>query len=240
MEIPAHTPDDIPSAYSKYYSRLADEFINLIKPLHPSTVLEAGVGQGQLTLPLLRKLPAKTKVIGVDASRGAYAGWVDELAFKAKKAGIRNRIRLVKADVRSIRSIRRASVDVIVSNELICDLSQERQLMRAFQEFHRLLRPGGKMIHGEWTSQAEDKIQGLTVKHWPTWNPDQIFSQLEQVGFRDIRATYFDTTINFGDQAAINELLTWGASPNMIRKNSRAIKKNGIRLPFEHIIDCRR
>jgi SAM-dependent methyltransferase len=240
MEITAHTPYDIPSAYSKYYSRLADEFIRLIKPLHPSTVLEAGVGQGQLTLPLLGRLPAKTKVIGVDSSRGAYAGWVDELAFNANEAGFRKRIHLIKADARSIRSMKQASVDVIVSNELICDLPQERQLIRAFQEFHRLLRPGGKMIHGEWTSQAEDRIQGLTIKHWPTWNPDQVFSQLEKVGFCDIRATYFDTTISFGYQAALNELLTWGTSPNMIRKNSRTIKNNGIRLPFEHIIDCSR
>jgi ubiquinone/menaquinone biosynthesis C-methylase UbiE len=240
MEIRAVTPEDIPQAYLDYYSRLADMFIRLIRPLRPRTILEAGCGEGQLTLPLLRRLPTDTKFIGVDSSKGSYVGWLDELALRASQAGFARRIRLVKADVRNITSIRPESIDVVISNELICDLPQERQLAKALKEFQRILRRGGKMIHGEWASPLEDNPRSLMVKHWPAWNPDQIFSQLERFKFHDVKATYFDTTIKFEREAALRELRTWGASPRIVRGNRRAIMQRGMRLPFEHIIDCRK
>ncbi len=240
MEICAGTPEDIPRAYLHYYSRLADVFIRLIRPLRPRTILEAGCGEGQLTLPLLRRLPTDTKFIGVDSSKGSYVGWLDELALKANQAGFAKRIRLVKADVRNITSIKPETIDVIISNELICDLPQERQLARALKEFRRILRRGGKMIHGEWASPLEHKSRSLMVKHLPAWNPDQIFSQLERFRFHDVRATYFQTTIKFEYEAALSELRTWGASQRTIHRNHSAIKQRGMRLPFEHIIECRK
>ena len=240
MEINAESPRDIPSAYSLYYSRLADTFVRLSKPLHPRTILEAGCGKGQLTLPLIKRLPTKIRLIGVDSSKGPYSGWLEELAFKVETRRLANRIRLVKADVRNLERIRDASIDLIVSNELVCDLVKEHQLRRAFQEFYRVLKPGGKMIHGEWSSSPKTRPQHFGITHWPNWNPDQLFSQLERLNFHHIGATYFETTIKFGYWAALEELRTWGASETTIRKSHSTIEKKGIHLPFEHIIECRK
>ena len=240
MEINAESPRDIPRAYSLYYSRLADTFVRLSKPLHPRTVLEAGCGKGQLTLPLINRLPPRTRLIGVDSSKGPYAGWLEELATKVETKKLANRIRIVKADARNLNGIRDASIDLIVSNELVCDLPKEHHLERAFQEFYRVLKPGGKMIHGEWSSSPKASPQNLRITHWPNWNPDQLFTQLERLNFHDIRATYFETTIKFGYKAALEELRTWGASETTIQKSHGTIKKNGIHLPFQHIIECRK
>ena len=234
VEIEARSTADIDHAYSLYYSRLADVFCDLLGPQEPPVLLEAGCGRGQLTIPLLRKLP-RTRLVCVDSSRGPYVGWLKDLANKIGQFKLSERIRLVKADVRQMDTIRSGSVDALVSNELICDLTRPNQLERALDEFHRVLRPGGLMIHGEWSSWQEGQTRGLTVKHSPAWNLDQLFALLAQNGFHNIRAYHFDTTIRFGHYAAIAELRTWGATAKVAEKRILGDHKS-MRLPFEHIV----
>ncbi len=240
MEIRANNPADIPIAYSRYYALLADVFSRMIKPGRPQIILEVGCGKGQLTLPLLDRLPRKTRLIGVDSSRGPYTRWLDELELRVDQRRLADRVHLVKADARNMRSISRASIDTLVSNELVCDLPREHQLEKALKEFRRVLRPGGKMIHGEWSSSPYLKDQPFMAEHWPTWNPDQLFNQLQRLDYRGVKVTYFDTTIWFRDKAAIEEVRTWGASPKLIKSHDRALKRSGIRLPFDHLIECKK
>ncbi len=240
MEINAKNPEDIPRAYSLYYSRMAETFNQLIKLNRPRVILEAGCGRGQLTLPLLKNLPAKTKLIGVDSSKGPYAGWLEELQLRVTQLGFADRVQLVQADVRKISRIRSETIDAIISNELICDLPQESQLKEALSEFHRVLRPGGPMVHGEWSSFPENRAQSLMIKHWPSWNPDQLFRIMTKAGYQDFSTIYFDETILFEYRAAVEELRSWGASASMIKRNDRILRRRGIQLPFEHIVRCRK
>jgi len=240
MEIIAENPEDIPRAYSLYYSRMAETFSHLIKPSHPRVILEAGCGRGQLTLPLLKNLPAKTKLIGVDSSRGPYAGWLEELQVRVDQLGLADRVQLVQADVREMSLIRSETIDAIISNELLCDLPRESQLKEALSEFRRVLRPGGLMVHGEWSSFPENKEQSLMIKHWPSWNPDQLFRIVTKAGYHSFLTTYFDQIIVFHHKAAVEELRSWGASASMIKRNDRILRRRGIQLPFEHIVRCRK
>ncbi len=240
MEIKAENTGDIASAYSLYYSRLADVFCRLIKRQSPRLILEGGCGKGQLTFPLLERLPRQTKLIGIDSSAGPYSGWLAELREQSGKLGFADRINLVEADVRKMTTIRTESIDAIVSNELLCDLPQERELAKALGEFHRVLRPGGLMVHGEWSSVPENRAKSFILKHWPTWNPDQLFLLTKREGFVEFQTTYFETTIRFSYTAAMEEVRTWGGSPRLISKNARRIREYGIQLPFEHIVRCRK
>jgi len=233
--INAESPADIHHAYSVYYSRLADVFFSLKKPLKPRVLLEAGCGRGQLTIPLLRKLRKSTRLICVDSSRGPYVGWLDDLARKIARLKLSERVRLVKTDVRKMSAVGSGSVDALVSNELICDLTTPNELERALKEFYRVLRTGGLMIHGEWSSWQEGSSEGLTVKHSPAWSLDRLFALLTQSGFHDIRAYNFDTTIRFGHFAAIEELRSWGAAAKLVEKRILADRRL-LRLPFEHIV----
>jgi len=236
VEIDAESPADIQPAYSVYYSRLAEVFFGLMRPPKPRVLLEAGCGRGQLTIPLMRKLDKTTRLICVDSSTGPYAGWLDDLASKIARLKLGERVRLVNTDVRKMDGVGSGSVDAIVSNELICDLTRPNQLERALKEFYRVLRTGGLMIHGEWSSWQGGRSRGLTVKHSPAWNLDWLFALLAQNGFHNIRAYHFDTTIRFGHDAAIEELRTWGAA-KLVEKRILADRKS-IRLPFEHIVVC--
>ncbi len=235
VEIDAESPADIHHAYSVYYSRLAEVFFGLMRPLKPRVMLEAGCGRGQLTIPLIRKLHKTTRLVCVDSSRGPYVGWLDDLAREIARLKLGGRVRLVKTDVRKMDGVGSGIVDALVSNELICDLTGPNQLEGALKEFYRVLRTGSLMIHGEWSSWQERRSRGIMVKHSPAWNLDQLFALLTQNGFHDIRAYHFDTTIRFGHDAAIEELRTWGATAKLAEKRILADQES-IRLPFEHIL----
>lgn len=178
------------------------------------------------------------RIIGIDSSQGPYAGWLRELELKVKAEGLDRRVQLIKTDARRIKGVRNASVDVIVSNELLCDLPYDTELEAALREFRRVLRPGGLMIHGEWASPPAAKPQAFLVKHWPSWTPDQLFSIMRRHGFHRFQVSYFDTTIHFGYENAIEELRTWGADKRFLKRYDKLLRREGLELPFEHVIRC--
>jgi ubiquinone/menaquinone biosynthesis C-methylase UbiE len=240
MRINADRPIDLAPARGRYYDRLAGHFVREIGPNRVRTVLEAGCGRGELTIPLIRKLPISTRIIAVDSSKGPYTGWLNELATRLRRRGLERRISVVESDVRRLTEVDEDSVDVIVSNELVCDLPRRAQLEKALREFYRILRPGGIMVHGEWLSSPSAGPQDIRIKHWPSWTPDQLFGLMRDAGFNSFRVTYFDTTIHLGYENAIRELRTWGATDRMLKRYDKILKRQGMELPFEHLIRCRK
>ena len=240
MKIDADRPKDLTAAYSKYYDRLAEHFVREIGPNKIRTLVEAGCGRGELTIPLLRTLPSSTGMILVDSWKGPYAGWLSELAGKLRRRGLDKRVRIVNSDVRQLKEVETESVDGIVSNELICDLPRKAQLKKALEEFHRMLRTRGIMIHGEWTSTPTPAPKALMIRHSPSWTPDQLFVLMRDAGFNSFHVTYFDTTIHLGYANAVEELRTWGWTDRMLKQNDKLLRKQGIELPFEHLISCKK
>ena len=240
MKISAIDPGDLAKAWTRYYEELAEHFLNQIGPRGFRTILEAGCGKGQLTIPLLRRLPRRAQMIAVDSSRGPYSGWLRDLGEALRKTEPGKRVRLIRSDARKIRGIEDESVDIIVSNELLCDLPYDSQLEKALSEFYRILRPTGLMIHGEWSSSPSVEPQAFLVKHWPSWTPDQLFAIMRKVGFDKFQVTYFDTTIHFGYENAVQELRSWGASKTLLKRYHDLLRRRGIELPFEHIVQCQK
>lgn len=240
MELVADTLDDGQLAHSAYYSRLADHFAQEIGSKNIRKILEAGCGKGQLTIPLLKKLPRSVRVIAVDSSRGPYSGWLDELPHKLREARLEHRVQIMEANVSRMADLKPSCVDAVISNELLCDLVPPVRLIRALEEFRRILRERGVMVHGEWSSEVENEPRSLLVKHRPSWSPDQLHSIMLRCGFTDFRVSYFEWTIGFKDVAALEELRSWGASSRFLRENEKLVKKEGFRLPFEHVVRCRK
>jgi ubiquinone/menaquinone biosynthesis C-methylase UbiE len=238
MKINADRPRDLAAARNKYYDILAGHFVREIGSKRVRTILEAGCGRGQLTIPLLGKLPASARMIAVDSSKGPYTGWLTELAATLHRRKLEYRVHAVDSDVRHLDDVDNESVDVVVSNELLCDLPRKPQLQKALGEFYRVLRPGGIMVHGEWSSSPTGGPQGLLIRHWPAWTPDRLFVLMRDAGFHSFRVTYFDTTIHLGCENAVEELRTWGWTDGLLRQNDRLLKQQGIDLPFEHVIRC--
>jgi len=240
MKINASGPEQLVGAWAKYYDRLAGHFLSQIGQRKFRTILEAGCGKGQLTIPLLRRVPNRVEMIAVDSSRGPYSGWLDELGKALRKTELGKRVRLIRSDAKRIRGVEDESVDIIVSNELLCDLPYDSQLEKALGEFYRILRPRGLMIHGEWSSSPAVEPQAFLVKHWPSWTPDQLFAIMRRVGFDKFQVTYFGTTIHFGYVNAIQELRGWGATETLLKRYDKLLKRKGIELPFEHVVQCQK
>lgn len=240
MKINADRPEDLARARLRYYDRLASHFVRELGSQRFRTILEAGSGRGELTIPLLMKLPISTKMIAVDSSKGPYVEWLNELRAKLRKRGLERRVRIVDSDIRRLTEIDTESVDAIVSNELICDLPHKVQLNQALREFYRILRPGGIMVHGEWLSFSTAGLRDPVIKHWPSWTPDQLFVFMSEARFHGFQVTYFDTTIHLGYENAIEELRTWGATDRLLRQYDKLLRQRGIELPFEHLIRCRK
>jgi ubiquinone/menaquinone biosynthesis C-methylase UbiE len=238
--IAASSPSDLAKAWTRYYDQLAAHFVEQIGRRRFRVILEAGCGRGQLTIPLLRRLPSNVKMIAVDSSKGPYAGWLKELGQELETIGLKGRVRLIESDARKIKNVEDSSVDIVVSNELLCDLPFDSQLEKALTEFYRILKPGGLMIHGEWSSSPAAEPQAFLVKHWPSWTPDQLFAIMRKNGFREFQVTYFGTTIHFGYKNAVNELRGWGAKEIFLKRYDKLLKKDGIELPFEHIVQCQK
>ncbi|HZY95235.1 MAG TPA: class I SAM-dependent methyltransferase [Candidatus Bathyarchaeia archaeon] len=240
MKINADRPRDLAKARQRYYERLAEHFVEEFCSKRVRTILEAGSGRGELTIPLLRKLPASTKMIAVDSSKGPYVGWLNELAERLRKRGLEGRVRIMDADVRRLDEVDAESVDAVVSNELICDLPRKGELDKALREFYRVLRAGGIMIHGEWLSIPTAGPKDLLIKHWPSWTPDQLFVLMSEAGFHSFRVSYFDTTIHLGYENALEELRAWGATQRLLKRHDKLLRGRGIELPFEHLVQCRK
>ena len=238
--ITAKAAKDVGRAYSRYYSLLADVFAQELLAVSPRVVLEAGCGKGQLTFPLLSMLPKHTRLIAVDSSRGPYRGWLEELAARVRGSSLARRVQVVRSDAGRLTGVKDESVDAIVSNELLCDLPRKQQLEKVLGEFQRVLRPGGRMVHGEWVSWAENGTQSFVMRHWPTWTPDQLFSLMKREGFYDFHVSYFDTTISFGYEPGLEELRSWGAPDSLLKRYDKLVRLHGLQLPFEHIITCRK
>jgi ubiquinone/menaquinone biosynthesis C-methylase UbiE len=237
-KIIANSPADLAKAWMNYYDHLAAHFVEQIGQRRLRMVLEAGCGRGQLTIPLLRRLPRNVKMVAVDSSMGPYVGWLKELGRELRSVGLEKRVRLVKSDARKIKNVEDGSVDLVVSNELLCDLPYDSQLEEALSEFYRILRPGGFMIHGEWSSSPALEPQAFLVEHWPSWTPDQLFAMMRKNGFHEFQVTYFGTTIHFGYENAVEELRGWGAKETLLKRYDRVLRREGIELPFEHIVQC--
>src|SRR2546429_2138844 len=105
MKINADRPRDLAAARHRYYDRLAEHFVREIGSGRIRTILEAGCGRGQLTKPLLGKLPTSARMIPVDSSKGPYSCWLNELAPTLHGRKLRHRVRGVDSDGRHLEAV---------------------------------------------------------------------------------------------------------------------------------------
>lgn len=238
----------------KMYERLAAFLLENLVFDDVSVILEAGCGRGQLTIPFVKQLQnfkKNFKVIAFDISAGPYKGDLDVLRERAQKEGLEAFVFSIKGDVRDMREIANESVDLIISNELFCDLDKNG-LERALQEFYRILRIGGKMAHGELSPVPENEAQRLLIKanahsreslkpkpKWFSPFSDEIATLMHKIGFKDITVKYFETNVKMNYKEAIAYLKGW-IRQDFIKTHQKQLRKHGIEFPIEHVIFCKK
>lgn len=220
-----------------------------------SVILEAGCGSGQLTIPFAKKVMAileEFKIIAFDVSIGPYRGALKVLREQIKREGLEKFVIPLKGDVRNMKTMDKKSVDLIISNELLCDLNRKR-LEKTLKEFYRVLKPNGQMAHGEFNPVAENAAQKLLIEadsysmetltrryEWFSPFSDEVAALMHKIGFKDITVKYFETNVHLPFNDAVKQLEEWKVSPTFIEKRMKELKKYGLEFPMEHIIFCKK
>jgi ubiquinone/menaquinone biosynthesis C-methylase UbiE len=124
--------------------------------------LEIGAGTGYFSLNLLQ-----AGVIGEATCTDISPGMVSTLAGNAERLGLS--VRTARADAESL-PFADASFDLVLGHAVLHHLPN---LRRAFTEFHRVLRPGGRIVFAGEPSRVGDRIASVpkrgAVRIAPVW-----------------------------------------------------------------------
>lgn len=238
------------------YERLAVFLVENLDFGKVSTILEAGCGSGQLTVPFVRqvmRIKPSFRVMALDLSTGPHRGHLDVLKTHLQEEELEKLITAVNADVRNMDAFADESVDLVVSNETLCELDRNG-LEMALREFFRVLKPGGQMVHGELIQAFENDAQRLVIEanlhsletslpkpEWVSPYSDEVAALLHKIGFKDIRVRYFETNVKFkGLNVALRKLKQWHVDPAFIKEHIQDIKRYGVEYPMEHLIFSRK
>jgi len=131
--------DSLPTEFVESFAGTGNPFsMGDLKP--GETVLDVGCGAGFDSLIAAHQVGTSGRVIGVDMT----PAMLEKAAAGARKAGISN-IEFHEAYAESL-PVPGASIDVVISNGVI-NLCPDK--MAVFQEFHRVLKPGGRIQVGD-------------------------------------------------------------------------------------------
>jgi ubiquinone/menaquinone biosynthesis C-methylase UbiE len=193
------------------------------------------------------------RFIAVDLSTGPYEGRLDILKKRLREEKLEKLITPINADIRSIKTIADESVDLIISNETLGELDRNG-LEIALRQFHRVLKPGRQMVHGELIQAFENDAQRLMIEanmhsletslpkpEWVSPFSDEVAALLHKIGFRNITVKYFETNVKFRRfNTATRKLKEWHVDPTFINEHLQDIKKYGLEYPMEHLIFCKK
>jgi arsenite methyltransferase len=116
------------------------------------TVLDVGCGNGLIAFGALER---GANVVFADISRAL----LDDCRQLAADAGIVDRCRFVEATATELDEIEDESIDVVTTRSVLIYVKDKKH---AFAEFHRVLRPGGRISLFEpinvWHGAAEDEL----------------------------------------------------------------------------------
>ena len=124
--------------------------------------LEIGAGTGYFSLNLLQ-----AGVVGEATCTDISPGMVAALSGNAHRLGLE--VRAARADAESL-PFAESSFDLVLGHAVLHHLPN---LRRAFAEFHRVLRPGGRIVFAGEPSRVGDRIASLpkrgAVRLAPVW-----------------------------------------------------------------------
>lgn len=109
---------------------------------HGDTVLDVGTGHGLLGIAALDRVGPEGQVIFSDVSEPS----LDDCRAEVERLAALDRARFVPASAVDLSPIPAASVDVIVERAVLLFIEDPGHV---FEEYHRVLRPGGRLSLGE-------------------------------------------------------------------------------------------
>lgn len=203
-------------------------------------VLDIGCGSGQTLLQLAERVGPEGKVIGVDV-----APLLLEIA--RRRTETIDQVRLIQADAQSL-DLPSASADGVFSRFGVMAFNDP---VAAFANFHRILRPSGRLAFCCWRCLEENELDHFPLSaagfqssadHTPFSfaDPQHIRRTLATAGFGDIVIQSHDEKVSSGDLDAMTSvLLKVGPLGKIVRENPalRATAEPRLRAALETLGD---
>jgi arsenite methyltransferase len=128
------------------FHRIRDRLLHNSRVEEGNTVLDIGTGDGLVALAALLRVGHRGQVIFSDTS----AALLEHCAEITEQSGDSHRCRFVQAPADALTEIGDHSVDVVTVRSVLCHVADKGC---AFQEFFRVLTPGGRLSIHEWIVQ---------------------------------------------------------------------------------------
>jgi len=102
------------------------------------TLLDVGAGDGMIAFGALERMGEGGKVVFADVSEDL----LDHSRVLAEERGVADRCSFVHAPATDLSAVGNGSVDAVTTRSVLIYVGDKR---RAFEEFHRVLKPGGRL-----------------------------------------------------------------------------------------------
>lgn len=122
----------------QHYRRWRDSVLENARLAAGETLLDVGAGDGLIAFGALDLLGEEGRVIFSDVSQDL----LDHSRALAEEMGVFGRCRFVRAPAHDLSPVGDASVDAATTRSVLIYVEDKG---RAFEEFHRVLKPGGRL-----------------------------------------------------------------------------------------------
>lgn len=164
----------------------------------PGRILDAGCGQGT---PILSRVSTSATAIGVDFSRGQLR-LADENVTDAL---------LVQGDLTDL-PFRDSVFDAVVAFWSVIHVPMDEH-QAVFDEFTRVLRPGGRALvcegTTEWIGENSDWLESGVEMQWNIAGADATREQLRTAGFTIVQCCGAPETLENDEESTEDDDLPW-------------------------------
>jgi SAM-dependent methyltransferase len=221
-------------ALGRYTDGAGWGLVQWIKDHHPDfkprRILDIGCGLGHNVLPIALAFP-EAEVIGVDVA----APMLRYGLARAKSMGIHN-VRFVQANAESLPAFADGHFDWVQSTMFLHETSYPA-LRAIFRENHRLVAPGGLVLHAEQPQYTPTMpLYEQALRDWDAfYNNEPFWTRLHEVSLEDylVEAGFESDRLVHGQVAAI-------VDPTKMPERSESGSEDYGRRAAWHIIGARK
>lgn len=206
--------------------------IDALSPRPGEVVVDVGCGAGQTVLQLAERVGPEGRVIGLD-----IAPLLLDVA-RRRAAGL-GQVSFIEGDAQAV-ALPERSADRVFSRFGVMAFADP---VAAFANFHRILKPSGRLAFVCWRALEENEVDllplraaGLEARADPTpfsfADPDVLRTTLYAAGFRHVAVERRDEMVSCGDlDATVSVLMRVGALGRILRENPalRAVAEPRVR-----------
>jgi SAM-dependent methyltransferase len=153
--------DEAKARADEHFRQVRDKVLDNADPQEGETLLDVGTGTGLISFGALERVGSSGSVIFSDISQDC----LDHCQSLAEKLGLLDRSRFLQASMEDLSGVGDASVDVVTTRSVVIYTTLKQ---RAFDEFFRVLKPGGRLsmfepINSFSIGKSEGKFRGYDV-----------------------------------------------------------------------------